>query len=54
VRLRRLEESTGKTDILSVLQLESQLNQSESALITLKNIRVSERVNLFLSLGGSF
>ncbi len=54
VRHRRLEEQSGKTDILSVLQLEAQLNQNKSTLITLKNLRVSERVNLFLSLGGTF
>jgi outer membrane protein, multidrug efflux system len=54
LKIRKAEQGYGKTDILAVLLVETQLNQHKAYLVTLQNFRVSERVNLFLALGGSF
>jgi NodT family efflux transporter outer membrane factor (OMF) lipoprotein len=54
LKIRKVEQGYGKSDILTVLLVETQLNQHKSYLITLQNFKVSERVNLFLALGGAF
>jgi outer membrane protein, multidrug efflux system len=54
LRLRQLEAQAGKVDTLSVLQLRRQVNAARSGLITLRQARRTERVNLHLALGGSF
>ena len=54
LRLRQIEASAGKTDTLTVLQLKTKLDLAKSGLITLRQARRSERVNLHLALGGTF
>ncbi len=54
LRIRKLEEQSGKADILTVLQLQAKIDLARSKLILLQATRLSERVNLHLALGGSF
>ena len=54
LRLRQIEADAGKADTLSVLQLKAKLDLAKSGLITLRQSRRAERVNLHLALGGSF
>jgi NodT family efflux transporter outer membrane factor (OMF) lipoprotein len=54
LRLRRLQVKAGKADLLSVLELESRVNVSKSALVFVRSARRAERVNLHLALGGNF
>ncbi len=54
LRLRQTEADAGKADMLTVLQLKAKLDLARSGLITLRQSRRSERVNLHLALGGSF
>ncbi|MSR62929.1 MAG: efflux transporter outer membrane subunit [Planctomycetes bacterium] len=54
LRLRKLEADAGKADTLGVLQLQRQVNAARSGLLTLRQARRAERVNLHLALGGGF
>ncbi len=54
LRLRQIEADAGKADILTVLQLKTKLDLAKSGLITLRQSRRAERVNLHLALGGTF
>ena len=54
LRLRRLQVKAGKADLLSVLEFESRVNVSKSALVFVWSARRAERVNLHLALGGHF
>lgn len=53
-RLRKIEADIGKADTLGLLQLQSKVNSAKSGLISLRQARRSERVNLHVALGGSF
>ncbi|XVJ58569.1 MAG: efflux transporter outer membrane subunit [Tepidisphaera sp.] len=54
LRLRQIEANAGKADTLTVLQLKTKLDLAKSGLITLRQSRRSERINLHLALGGTF
>lgn len=52
LRLRTLEANAGKADTLSVLQLQRQVYSAKAGLISLRTARLSQRVDLYMSLGG--
>jgi outer membrane protein TolC len=54
VRLARRQFEVGRTDLLSVLQIQNRELAARSALIRLENARLEQRINLHLVLGGSF
>jgi len=54
VRVAKLRYQAGAMDLLSVLQLQEGEIASESELIQLRNLRLANRINLHLALGGSF
>jgi len=54
VRVADLRYKAGNMDLLSVLQLQAGQIQSQAALIELRNAQLANRINLHLSLGGSF
>lgn len=54
VELAEVQYDAGAIDLLSVLQLRGRLIDSEIALIHIRNLRLAERVNLHLALGGDF
>jgi len=54
LKLRKLEYDAGKADLLDVLNLQAKVNEAKSAVIYLHNLRLDERINLHLALGGSF
>ena len=54
VRVADLRYVAGSMDLLSLLQLQAGLIQSQAALIELQNARLANRINLHLALGGSF
>lgn len=53
-RIRSVEVEAGKADMLSVLQLQSQVNAQRSQLISLRRAARAARVSLHLALGGDF
>jgi outer membrane protein TolC len=54
VRIAHLQYKAGATDLLSVLQLQSDQIASQANLIKLRNVQLANRIDLHLSLGGSF
>ena len=44
----------GKLDVLSVLQMQDRVIDARIAQISIRNQRLSQRVDLHLALGGSF
>jgi outer membrane protein TolC len=52
--LARRQFEVGRTDLLSVLQIQNRELAARSALIRLENARLEQRINLHLALGGSF
>ena len=54
VRIATLQYKAGSTDLLSVLQLQSDQIASQANLIKLRNAQLANRIDLHLALGGSF
>jgi multidrug efflux system outer membrane protein len=54
VRIAKLKFTVGSIDMLSVLQLQEGLLQSQANLIQLRYALLANRINLHLALGGSF
>ena len=54
VRIASLQYIAGSTDLLSVLQLQSDQIASQANLIKLRNAQLANRIDLHLALGGSF
>ena len=54
VRIATLQYEAGSTDLLSVLQLQSDQIASQANLIKLRNAQLANRISLHLALGGSF
>ena len=54
VRIANLQYKAGATDLLSVLQLQSDQIASQANLIKLRNAQLANRIDLHLALGGSF
>jgi outer membrane protein, multidrug efflux system len=54
VRVANVRYKAGSMDLLSVLQLQTSQIQSEADLIKLRNAQLANRINLHLTLGGSF
>jgi multidrug efflux system outer membrane protein len=54
LRLRKVEAEAGKADTLSVLQLQAKVDTARAGLISLRQARRAERVNLHMALGGGF
>lgn len=53
-RITKAQYKAGRVDLLALLQTQISLLSARSALIAIRNERLSERVNLHLALGGSF
>lgn len=54
LRLARVRYEAGRTPMLDVLQLQARSNQSRAALINIQQLRIAQRIDLHLALGGSF
>jgi outer membrane protein, multidrug efflux system len=54
VRIAKLQYTAGSTDLLSVLQLQSDQIASQANLIKLRNAQLANRIDLHLALGGGF
>ena len=54
LKVSRKQYEVGRTDLLSVLIVQARLIGAESALISIRDDRLANRVNLHLALGGSF
>jgi len=54
VRIATLQYKAGASDLLSVLQLQSDQIGSQANLIKLRNAQLANRIDLHLALGGSF
>ena len=54
VRIATLKYKAGATDLLSVLQLQTDQIATQAELIKARNAQLSNRINLHLALGGSF
>jgi multidrug efflux system outer membrane protein len=54
VRLDTLKYKAGATDLLSVLQLQTDQIATQAELIKARNAQLANRINLHLALGGSF
>jgi multidrug efflux system outer membrane protein len=54
VRIATLKYKAGATDLLSVLQLQTDQIATEVELIKARNAQLANRINLHLALGGSF
>lgn len=52
--LANVRYEVGRTDLLSVLQMQARWLGARISLIRIQNERLSQRVNLHLALGGSF
>ena len=52
--LAKLQYEAGRIDLLSLLQTQARVINSKSALVSLKRSRLTQRVDLHLSLGGDF
>jgi outer membrane protein TolC len=53
-RLGRIQFQAGATDLLSVLQLQGRLLTSRTVLIGVEQERLTNRINLYLAVGGTF
>jgi NodT family efflux transporter outer membrane factor (OMF) lipoprotein len=54
VEIAQLQFKNGAVELLNVLQMQGRLINAEIALISLRNARLAERINLHLALGGDF
>ena len=54
LQLVKKQYEVGRVDLLSVLIIQARLIGAEAALISIRNDRLTNRVNLHLALGGSF
>jgi len=54
VRISRIQYTAGSTDLLSLLQLEAAQLSAQSAVIQLRDLQLTNRINLHLALGGGF
>lgn len=54
LKVARTRYDSGAIEVLEVLQLQSRTNISKSALIDMQNRRLANRIDLHLTLGGSF
>ena len=54
LKVSKKQYEVGRTDLLSVLIVQARLIGAESALISIRDDRLANRVNLHLALGGSF
>lgn len=54
VKIAKVKYELGKMDLLPVLQLQNALIASQEELIKLQNAQLSNRINLYLTLGGNF
>jgi NodT family efflux transporter outer membrane factor (OMF) lipoprotein len=54
LKLAQKQYEVGQVDLLSVLIIQARLIGAEAALISIRNDRLANRVNLHLALGGSF
>ena len=54
LKLAQKQYQVGRIDLLSVLIIQARLIGAEAALISIRNDRLANRVNLHLALGGSF
>ena len=54
LKLAQKQYEVGRIDLLSVLIIQARLIGAEAALISIRNDRLANRVNLHLALGGSF
>lgn len=54
IRIKTLEEKAGRSDILDVLSFSIKLNSLKSKLISIRSSHCSERINLYMLLGGGF
>ena len=54
LRIARIRYMAGATNMLTVLQLEERRLTSQATIIQLRNAQLANRINLHLSLGGSF
>jgi outer membrane protein, multidrug efflux system len=54
LRLGRIRYNVGATDLLSVLDLQTKQLNTQTDLISLRSDRLSNRVGLYLALGGGF
>jgi outer membrane protein TolC len=54
LELAKTQYDVGKTDLLSVLQIQARVVGARIALVNVRNDRLVQRTNLHLALGGSF
>ena len=54
VKIAKLKYGLGKMDLLPTLQLQNSLIASQVELIKLQNAQLSNRINLYLTLGANF
>ena len=54
VKIAKLKYELGKMDLLPTLQLQNSLIASQVELIKLQNAQLSNRINLYLTLGANF
>jgi outer membrane protein TolC len=54
LRVAQVRYEAGKISMLDVLQMQARTNLSRSALIDMKQLRLAQRIDLHLALGGSF
>jgi len=54
VRIADMQYRAGRTDLLSVLQLQSYQLETEQQVIELRSAQLANRIDLHLALGGSF
>ena len=54
LRIKTLEEQVGKADKLDVLNLKLKINSTKTRLLSIESAQCSQRVNLYLALGGGF
>lgn len=54
LELAQAQFESGAIELLDILEMQSRLIQSRAALISIRNARLAERVNLHLAIGGDF
>ena len=54
LRIARVQYEAGKVNMLDVLQMQARTNLSRSALIDMQQLRLAQRIDLHLALGGRF
>ena len=54
LEVAEVQFENGLIELLSILQMQARLVNSQVALIAIRNARLAERINLHLALGGDF